>query len=83
MTNNVGTIIQLIFRLVSMVVIVDVVISYFLPPHNGFRVALDQIVNPMLQPIKKVVPPLGNIDFSPIILLILLQAIEFIILRFI
>ena len=83
MTNTISYIIQMIFRLLSLVVIIDVLLSYFLPPYNEIRVALDKIVNPMLQPIRRIIPPIANIDFSPVILLILLQAVEFVLLRFI
>jgi YggT family protein len=30
----------------------------------------------MLQPIRRIVPPLGMIDFSPVILMILIQVLE-------
>ena len=58
------------------VVIADIVLSYFLSPYHPIRKILDWIVRPMLRPIQKIVPPLGMIDFSPIILIILIQVIE-------
>jgi YggT family protein len=36
---------------------------------------LDRIVEPMMAPIRRIVPPLGMVDFSPLILLILIQVI--------
>lgn len=61
---------------VMVIVIADIVLSYFLSPYHPIRKFLDQIVRPMLRPIQRIVPPLGMIDFSPIILIILIQVIE-------
>jgi YggT family protein len=37
---------------------------------------LDAVVNPMLRPLQRVVPILGGVDISPIILLLLIQALR-------
>lgn len=48
--------------------------------HNRFAyqvmTTLDRLVSPMLAPIRRVIPPLGGVDITPIILLILLEAIK-------
>lgn len=75
------TIIQIIFQVISVVVLVDVLISYFMAPYHPFRKTLDAIVNPLLEPIRKIVPPVQSIDFSPVILLIAIQLVEFIVLK--
>ena len=75
------TIIKLFFQILSLIVLVDVVLSYFLTPYHPFRNAMDRIVNPMLQPIRRIVPPVQGIDFSPVVLLILIQIIEYILLQ--
>jgi YggT family protein len=74
-------VIQLIFRIFSFVIIIDVFLSFLLPPNNPFRLALDKIVQPLLRPIQRVIPPIANLDFSPIVLLILLQVLEYILIR--
>jgi len=81
MMNSIIGVIDIIFRLLTIVVVVDVILSYFLSPYNNFRIFLDRIVNPMLAPIRRIVPPVQMIDFSPIILLVLLQVVEFILVR--
>jgi YggT family protein len=58
------------------IVILDIVLSYFLSPYHPIRKILDTIVRPLLRPIQRIVPPLGVIDFSPIILIILIQVLE-------
>lgn len=40
---------------------------------------LDQLVDPLLRPIRAILPNLGGIDISPIILLLLLQALRMVV----
>lgn len=75
------TIISVAFNVLIFVVIVSVVLSYFMSPYHPIRSALDKIINPLLAPIRKIVPPIMNLDFSPVILIILLQVIEWLLLR--
>jgi YggT family protein len=50
-------------------------------PFHPVRRTLDNIINPLLEPIRKVIPPFQNIDLSPVILMVILQAFEYILLR--
>lgn len=68
-------IVQLVVNVLTVVVLVDVVLSYFLNPFHPLRQALDQIVEPMLAPIRRIVPTMGMLDFSPFVLLILIQVL--------
>ena len=54
-------------------VIVSAILSFFLPPYHPVREALDRIVDPFLNPIRRVVPNAGMFDFSPLILIIAVQ----------
>jgi len=65
--------IDLIAWVIVVLVIVKVFISYFLSPYHSFRRLIDNLVEPMLSPIRRVVPPVGMFDFSPLVLLILIQ----------
>lgn len=69
-------------RILTLVVITDVVLTYFMDPLHPVRKALDRVVEPMLAPIRKRMPSTGSIDFSPVVLVLgllllnqLLQAI--------
>lgn len=77
------TIIRTIFSVFTTIIIIDVFISFILPPHNRIRQVLDSIVNPLLAPIRRVVPPINNLDFSPIVLLLIIYILEFLILALI
>jgi len=72
--------IQTLSTILVILVIVDVVLSYFLSPYHPVRSALDRIIDPLLMPIRRVVPPVAGFDFSPIVLILLIQAVEWVLL---
>jgi YggT family protein len=57
------------------VVIASSLLSFFLPPYHPVREALDRIVDPFLEPIRRLVPAAGTFDFSPLILIIAVQVV--------
>lgn len=69
-------VISFIAQLLGLLVIVSVILSYILEPYHPVRRAVDAIVEPMLAPLRRVIPPLGMFDISPIVLLILIQLIS-------
>jgi len=73
--------IQLAGFILTLVVLIDVVLSFFMSPFAPMRRTLDSLVDPMLAPIRRVVPPVGMFDFSPLVLIILIQIIEEILVR--
>ena len=63
-------------RLLILLIVVDVVLSYFMDPYHPVRAALDRFIEPLLSPIRRVLPLLGPFDISPIVLIILVQLIS-------
>ncbi|MBI5294709.1 MAG: YggT family protein [Chloroflexi bacterium] len=68
--------IDLVANLFMWIVIANVLLSYFLPPYHSVRQALDQIVEPFLAPIRRLMPNTGMIDFSPMVLILLIQVLS-------
>jgi len=66
-------IINFFVQLITLLIIVKVFLSYFLSPFHPLRVYLDKIMDPILIPIRKLIPPVGMLDLSPIILIIIVQ----------
>ena len=62
-------------QILILLIIVSVVLSYFMDPYHPVRRALDRIVEPMLTPIRRMVPLIGMLDISPLILIILIQVV--------
>lgn len=60
--------------LYSLVVLVAVVLSWIqLDPRHPVAVFVNGLTEPVLAPIRAALPPMGGLDFSPMILLIGLQ----------
>jgi YggT family protein len=74
--------IRSISQLLVLLVVVSVILSYFMDPYHPIRRSIDSVVEPMLAPIRRVVPLLGMLDLSPLILIILLQVVSNLIIRF-
>jgi YggT family protein len=64
--------------LYSLVVFVAVILSWVrLDPRNHPLVTVTQaLTEPVLAPIRKVLPPMGGLDLSPMVLLIALQILK-------
>ena len=73
MVSWIGQLLVSLIQLFSLIVIVDVVLSYFMSPYEPVRQALDRVVNPLLNPIRRIIPPVSGLDFSPFVLIVLLQ----------
>lgn len=56
-----------------LLIFISVILSYFMDPYHPVRRGIDRIVEPMLMPIRRIVPLVGMLDFSPLILIILIQ----------
>jgi YggT family protein len=83
MSNGIVVVIQIVFKILTYTVIIDALLSFFLPPYNPFRNFLDRLVEPLLNPIRRIVPTLGGMDFSPIVLILIFQLLEFLLVRLI
>jgi YggT family protein len=75
------TLISALQQILILLVILSVILSYFLDPYHPVRRGLDRLVDPMLSPIRRVVPLVGMIDFSPLVLIILIQIIGGLLVR--
>ncbi len=68
-------------QLLVLLVIVSVILSYFMDPYHPIRRSIDGVVQPMLDPIRRVVPLIGALDLSPLILIILIQIVANLLIR--
>lgn len=70
------TLIHFITTGLTLVVFADILVSYFLSPFHPIRQSLDMIVQPLLVPIRRILPPTGPLDFSPLVLIIIIQLLD-------
>lgn len=79
--TTVYVVVRTLFDVLSFAVIIDSVLSFILPPFHPVRSFLDRIVQPMLNPLRRIIPPIGGLDLSPIALLLIIQLVETLVLR--
>ena len=71
-------IIHWIIQAFTLLVVIQAILSYFMDPYQRVRQIVDSIVNPFLNPIRRLIPQTGNLDFSPMVLIILLWILDWI-----
>ena len=75
--SDIAGILNLLFTVLSIAVIGRALISWFDPMmRSGISQLLVDLTEPIIAPIRRVVPSAGMFDFSPIIALILLQVLR-------
>jgi YggT family protein len=68
--------IGLITNIFVLLIFAWAILTWIMPPYHPVREALDRIMEPMLAPIRRVVPMAGMMDFSPLILMVLVELIS-------
>lgn len=68
----------MLLQFVMIVVIVDAVLSWIMPPSKFPRSLTTTLTNPLYAPIRKVLSPekMGGFDLSPIIVIFAIQGIK-------
>jgi YggT family protein len=75
--------INLLTNLIVWLVIIYVILGYFVNPYHPVMEFLRRLVSPMLEPIRRMMPQTGMLDFSPLVLLILVQLIRMLLISLI
>jgi len=73
--------ISIFSQVLTFIILAHVILSYFMDPYHPVRAFIDRLVEPLLAPIRSVVPLIGMMDFSPVILIILVQLISSILVK--
>lgn len=72
----VDDIIIAVSRVYTWIVIVSVIMTWIIrDPYHPVRQGVDNLVRPLLDPIRSMMPYTGMIDFSPIVLLLLIRVV--------
>ena len=76
---------HLLLTIVTWIIIIQVVLSWLFAFNvlnassqgvRTFAVAIDRITAPLYRPIRRILPDFGGIDFSPLVVLILVQILQ-------
>jgi len=76
------SLINILAQFLILLVIVKIILSYFMDPYHPVRRTIDNLVEPLLAPIRRVIPLIGMFDFSPLVLIILVQILASALVRF-
>lgn len=69
-----AALIYLVFQLYSFVILARVLMSWVnIDPYSPLARTIFNLTEPVLQPIRNLLPPASGIDFSPMIAIILIQ----------
>ena len=69
--------VNILFEVLSLAVLARVVLSWFrVDPQNRLLQILFQVTEPVLAPIRRIIPPVGMIDITPIVALLILQVAQ-------
>ena len=69
----------LIIEIYTFVIFIRAILSWFSPRPNTLTIILGRITEPVLEPIRNILPRTGGLDLSPLVAIILLQIIHYII----
>jgi YggT family protein len=78
-------VVDFLLRVLGWVIIAQVILSWLVAfnvlntSSQGLRAfvnALDRILEPLYRPIRRIMPDFGGIDFSPLVLLLLIQVVR-------
>jgi YggT family protein len=65
--------INFISQAVTLLMFAYVILSWVAKPWNQIRLYVERISEPMLAPLRRVVPLVGMMDISPLVLILLVQ----------
>lgn len=69
--------VNLLFQILQLAILVRIILSWFrVDPYNPFMQILYQITEPVLEPFRRVIPPIGMIDITPIVALLVLRLVQ-------
>lgn len=65
----------------SILVIANALISWVQPdPHNPIVRFLHRVTEPLMAPIRAMLPPMGGMDFSPMVAILAIQGVEWLLI---
>ena len=72
------SIIRILCDVITMAILLRVVVSWYSPrPTNILVVILYRLTEPILAPLRRIIPRVGRLDFTPLVAIILLQLIYY------
>ncbi len=67
--------IRFLCEVLTFAIFIRVILSWFVTRQNTLTIILDKITEPILAPLRRIIPRAGMFDFTPLVAIILLQLI--------
>jgi YggT family protein len=69
--------IQILATVLTISIVIRAIMSWIMPTDaSAFTRLLLDVTEPVLRPVRRVMPPVGGLDLSPIVALVLIQLIQ-------
>ena len=72
---------RLLCEVLTFAIFIRVILSWFSPRPNVLTVILEKITEPILAPLRRIIPRAGMFDLTPLVAIILLQLITVLLSR--
>ena len=74
------TFLKLLCEVLSIAIFLRAILSWFSPGTNNILVSiLYQVTEPLLSPLRRIIPRVGMMDLSPLVAIVVLQLIAYLI----
>ncbi|GIW10928.1 MAG: YggT family protein [Chloroflexi bacterium] len=82
MVTFLATFLWLLLQVLTIAIIIRALLSWFpIDRSNPLIQVLDQITEPVLAPLRRIIPTIGMIDITPLVAILLLQLLQSIVAR--
>jgi YggT family protein len=82
LNSTIATIFVYFLYLLIAAMVVRALLSWFpISPRNQFVQFVSRITDPLIQPVRRVVPPLGMLDLSSMIVIVILYVMIYVVRR--
>ena len=79
---SIAELLNLVTYIFIVAVLIQIVLSWVNPDvYNPVTVILHRLTDPLLRPARRLVPPVGGLDFSPVMVLVALQLFVILVIR--
>jgi len=76
------SIIRVLCDVLTIIILLRVVVSWYSPRStNMLVIILHRVTEPILAPLRRIIPRLGMFDFTPLVAIILIQVIYYLLQR--
>lgn len=77
MGDFLGNFVSILAQVIVMAIIVRALLSWFMPgDSNALNRLLAEVTDPVLVPVRRVLPPIGGLDLSPILAIIMVYLLS-------